>query len=85
MLSDDELTRLLADVESDCVERKSSASNSDRLREAVCAFAIDLPRHRQPNHEMRAPGGHTRSGVQTTRLEHRTGSHQKRCSRRFSS
>ncbi|MDR0598169.1 MAG: putative DNA binding domain-containing protein [Treponema sp.] len=50
--SDEELTSLLSDLESDLVERKESFSGETpkRARETVCAFANDLP-------------GHNRSGV----------------------
>jgi ATP-dependent DNA helicase RecG len=44
MRSDEELERLLADSESDLVERKESLSDPDRIRQTVCAFANDLPR-----------------------------------------
>ncbi|MDQ6783611.1 MAG: putative DNA binding domain-containing protein [Actinomycetota bacterium] len=44
----DEIARLIADRESDRVERKASAAESDRICEAICAFANDLPGHRQP-------------------------------------
>jgi ATP-dependent DNA helicase RecG len=49
-LNDEELTALLNDLESDRVERKStwSASAADKVREAVCAFANDLPGHAKP-------------------------------------
>lgn len=43
-----ELERLLKDSESDRVERKASLSDSDRIREAICAFANDLPGHDKP-------------------------------------
>jgi ATP-dependent DNA helicase RecG len=47
--TDAELERLLVDVESDLVERKeSSRGDAPRtVREAVCAFANDLPNHRR--------------------------------------
>ncbi len=48
MLSDYELLDLLADIESDRVERKASLSDRDRVRQAICAFANDLPDHRKP-------------------------------------
>jgi len=48
MLSDSELAVLLGDVESDRVERKASLNNADRIREAICAFANDLPEHHKP-------------------------------------
>lgn len=41
-----ELERLAADLESDRVERKSSAGDMDPLRRAICALANDLPDHR---------------------------------------
>ena len=41
-----ELEALLADLESDRVERKASLSDPDKVRQAICAFANDLPNHR---------------------------------------
>jgi len=43
-----ELERLLTDLESDRVERKVSGSARDRIAQAICAFANDLPNRRQP-------------------------------------
>ena len=45
-----ELEALLADLESDLVERKESlhGDNPRRIRQAVCAFANDLPDHQRP-------------------------------------
>jgi ATP-dependent DNA helicase RecG len=48
MLTDSELDALMVDPESDRVERKASLSNSDRIREAICAFANDLPDYGLP-------------------------------------
>lgn len=51
--TDDDLRRLLHDLESDQVERKEALSTEgvkDRVRQAICAFANDLP-------------GYTTSGV----------------------
>lgn len=45
--SDAELEAMLDDIESDSAERKSSFTG-DAVREAVCAFANDLPDHRTP-------------------------------------
>ena len=44
-LTDDELLEKLADLESDAVERKESLKGEapTKIREAVCAFANDLP------------------------------------------
>ena len=47
-LTDRELEDLLRSGESDSVERKRNASDLDRIREAVCGFANDLPDHRRP-------------------------------------
>lgn len=43
-----ELDAMLGDVESDRVERKECVSDGDRIRQAICAFANDLPNHREP-------------------------------------
>ena len=50
MYTDDELERMMADVESDLVERKESFRGNapETVREAVCAFANDLPNHGRP-------------------------------------
>jgi ATP-dependent DNA helicase RecG len=47
-MDDSDLIHLLHDLESDRVERKASPSDPDRICEAICAFANDLPQHRQP-------------------------------------
>jgi len=46
--SDAELLRLLNEIESDNVERKESFSDGDKARQAICAFANDLPNHNNP-------------------------------------
>ena len=48
--SQDQLEAMLADLESDLVERKASLQGDAprKIREAVCAFANDLPDHRRP-------------------------------------
>ena len=43
-----ELDRLRADLESDRVERKSSAADRSKLRRNICALANDLPGHGLP-------------------------------------
>ena len=48
LLSDEELEALLLDLESDRVERKENAKHKDRLCEAICAFANDLPNSGEP-------------------------------------
>lgn len=48
MLTHAELVELYRVEESDRVERKESATSADRIRQAVCAFANDLPNHQRP-------------------------------------
>lgn len=48
MLTDGELEGLLMDLESDRVERKESLSDSSRIRQAICAFANDMPGYGEP-------------------------------------
>ena len=50
MLTQAELERLLTDMESDRIERTVSLTNTAKFCEAVCAFANDLPNHRQPGY-----------------------------------
>ncbi len=42
------MKRSLTDIESDRVERKESLTSADRIREAICAFANDLPGNNRP-------------------------------------
>jgi len=44
-MDDSELERLLKDLESDRAERKESMAERDRICQAICAFANDLPNH----------------------------------------
>jgi ATP-dependent DNA helicase RecG len=46
--TDAELERLLERTESELAERKESLANKDRICEAICAFANDLPCHEAP-------------------------------------
>lgn len=48
--SDEELEALLDDLESDLAERKESwkGNSPEKGRQAICAFANDLPDHRSP-------------------------------------
>jgi ATP-dependent DNA helicase RecG len=48
MLEDEELASLLTDLESDRTERKSSLTDTDKIKQAICAFANDLPGHELP-------------------------------------
>ncbi len=50
MLTPDELRAMLADLESDRIERTSSTNNTDKFAQAVCAFANDLPHHSLPGY-----------------------------------
>lgn len=50
MLTRDQLSTLLIDLESDRIERTESTSKTDKFGEAICAFANDLPNHRQPGY-----------------------------------
>ena len=43
----DDIRALLNDIESDRVERTISTTNTDKFGQAICAFANDLPDHRQ--------------------------------------
>jgi len=45
-VTDQELEDLLNDLESDRVERTDSLDNGNKFRQAICAFANDLPDHR---------------------------------------
>jgi hypothetical protein len=48
LMEPQELRLMLKDLESDLIERKASLSDPDRIRQAICAFANDLPDHRRP-------------------------------------
>lgn len=50
MLSETELVALLSDMESDRVERTESTKNTEKFSVAVCAYANDMPNHRQPGY-----------------------------------
>lgn len=47
-MDEEELERLAGDLESDRVERKPSLAQSKEIRQAICAFANDLPKHGRP-------------------------------------
>jgi ATP-dependent DNA helicase RecG len=47
-VDDGELERLLKDLESDRIERKSSIADGDKIRQDICALANDLPGHEKP-------------------------------------
>lgn len=50
MISQTELLTLMADLESDRVERTISTSDTTKFREAICAFSNDFPNHQQPGY-----------------------------------
>jgi len=47
-MNDEELLALLNDIESDRAERKETASDGDKIRQAICAFANDLAGYQLP-------------------------------------
>lgn len=50
MLTPEFVQALLTDLESDCIERTTSTSNTDKFAQAICAFGNDYPGHRQPGY-----------------------------------
>lgn len=50
MLRNEELEHLMVDLESSRVERKQALSDPDKIRQAICAFANDLPGSGQPGY-----------------------------------
>jgi ATP-dependent DNA helicase RecG len=50
MLTEDQLKGLFSDLEADYIERTESVNNTDKFGLAICAFANDLPNHRQPGY-----------------------------------
>lgn len=48
MLTESELLAVMADLESDRVERTVSENDMDKFGVAVCCFANDFPQHRKP-------------------------------------
>jgi ATP-dependent DNA helicase RecG len=49
-ITDDELREIAHDLESDRVERKQALTDRDRVAQAVCAFANDLPGYGLPGY-----------------------------------
>ena len=45
-----ELTHLLADIESDRIERTISVNDIEKFSEAICAFANDMPNSGKPGY-----------------------------------
>lgn len=50
MVTEQEVQTLLADLESDRVERTTSVKDTDKFCRAICAFANDMPNHRRPGY-----------------------------------
>lgn len=50
MLTSEFVQTLLADLESDRIERTVSATNTDKFAQAICAFGNDYPGHREPGY-----------------------------------
>jgi ATP-dependent DNA helicase RecG len=50
MISENELLKLMVDLESDRVERTISTNDNTKFREAICAFSNDFPNHRLPGY-----------------------------------
>ena len=50
MLTPEDVSKLLADIESDRIERTISTTNTDKFGQAICAFANDLPNHNRPGY-----------------------------------
>ena len=47
-VQDVDLIAMMQDLESDLVERKAALTDRDKVQQAICAFANDLPRHEKP-------------------------------------
>lgn len=60
MIGAEDIKALLANLESDRVERTVSTTDTDKFAQAVCAFANDLPGHRQPGYLIL--GAHDKTG-----------------------
>lgn len=48
MLNVADMEALMLELESDRTERKANVTDRDKIKQAICAFANDLPDHRQP-------------------------------------
>ncbi|HMR18253.1 MAG TPA: putative DNA binding domain-containing protein [Sphingobacterium sp.] len=46
-MTKEQIAKLITSGESDRIERTVSVNNMDKFSEAVCAFANDLPNHKQ--------------------------------------
>jgi ATP-dependent DNA helicase RecG len=50
MIDEQELRKMLADLESDQIERTTSTKDTDKFCQAICAFANDMPAHNSPGY-----------------------------------
>ncbi len=50
MLTDEQLQKLLADIEADNVEFTRSTTDTGKFAEAICAFSNDYPNHKKPGY-----------------------------------
>jgi ATP-dependent DNA helicase RecG len=68
MITDEQLEDLAKNTETDRVERKESwSSKQNEIAEAICAYANDLPEHRQPGYLLiGVDDGGEPSGLQVT-------------------
>jgi ATP-dependent DNA helicase RecG len=46
MLSKERIQELIADMESDRIERTKSTDDTDKFGEAICAFSNDIANHK---------------------------------------
>jgi ATP-dependent DNA helicase RecG len=78
MLTKEQLQALLANVESDRVERTISTTDTDKFCEAICAFANDLPNSQQPGYLLVGvtPEGHPSGLTITDQLLQNLASHR---------
>ncbi len=78
MLTIEQLQELMADIESDRVERTVSKTDTDKFCEAICAFANDVPNSRQPGYLLVGvtPDGQPAGQVVTDQLLQNLASHR---------
>lgn len=50
MISQEELDRILPQIEQDRIEKTISVNDSNKFGEAICSFANDLPDHKKPGY-----------------------------------
>lgn len=67
MVTNNQLTELLSQMEADNIERTVATNATDKFGQAICAFANDLPDHRQPGYLLiGVKDDGTLSGLQVT-------------------